>query len=106
MKHIIYTLLTILGAIAFATLLASLTGCGSSSQALNLAKQNRQDLRYEQDERRIGDEQLERAVNDRHTEILNIEHELKKLRAVVEIICSKNPEQCKEQMPKELENWR
>lgn len=106
MKHIVYTVLTIIGIMAFATLLASLTGCGGSSQALNLAKQNRQDIKYEERDRRIADEELKRALSDRHTQILNLEHELKKLRAIVEIICSKNPEQCKEQMPKELDHWR
>lgn len=106
MKHIIYTVLTIIGIMVFATALASLTGCGGSSQALNLAKQNRQDIKYEQRDREIADEQLQKAINHRHTEISNLQHELKKLRAVVEIICSKNPEQCKEQMPKELDHWR
>ncbi|MDF1496798.1 MAG: hypothetical protein P1P90_01930 [Patescibacteria group bacterium] len=113
MKHIVYTVLTILGAIALATLLANLTGCGGSSQALNLAKQNRQDLKYEERNRDIADRQLERAINDRHTDILNLQHELKKLRAVVEVICSKNPDQCKSADPEKevtpeevLPNWR
>jgi len=112
MKHIVYTVLTIIGIMGFATLLASLTGCGSSSQALNLTKQNRQDIAYEKRDRVIADEKLERALNDRHTQILNLEHELKKLRAIVESICKKNPEQCRvtdpdtEKTPKALESWR
>ncbi len=113
MKHIVYTLLTILGAIALATLLASLTGCGSSGQALNLAKQNRQDLKYEQQDRDDADRRLERAINDRHADILNLQHELKKLRAVVESICKNNPDQCKnadsenDSKPEDaMKNWR
>lgn len=112
-KHIVNTKLTVTCAIALAPILASLTGCAGSSQALNLAKQNRQDLRYEQQDRDDADRRLERAINDRHADILNLQHELKKLRAVVESICKNNPDQCKnansenDSKPEDaMKNWR
>ncbi len=59
---------------------------------------------YERQDREVADNRLDRAINRRHTEVLNLAHELKQLRETMAHICANQPEACEE--PKELENWK